>query len=263
MTGDLHAKDTAIGLQGKWFIEVSEMDALSRNEMTLVKAFLTRMSDDYRAPYGTVSEEHPRRTIFVGTSNNRTPLTDATGNRRFLMLTVGSFIDREALIRDRDQLFAEAWYRLQKGEKWELDSREYEMAVAAQADRLSVDHIMSLVVRSALGLWIQKKSFDLHDILMTVFKLTTGADATPIQALRVKKCLHAVGFLESRGRWILGVVDSNKRAIALAAGVDMAKILKEAGHAPLFDGPNQRTDDLVEDSSEDSDTATEEPLDFY
>jgi putative DNA primase/helicase len=40
--GDLGSKDSLLQMQGKWIVEFSELDALSRHEASRVKAFITR-----------------------------------------------------------------------------------------------------------------------------------------------------------------------------------------------------------------------------
>jgi hypothetical protein len=94
-------------VQGKWLVELAELSGLAKSETEGVKAFLSQSSDQYRPPYGAVAVDRPRRCVFVATTNARTYLPDATGNRRFLPVPCGK-IDLRALLAERDQLFAEA-----------------------------------------------------------------------------------------------------------------------------------------------------------
>lgn len=92
---------------GKWLVELAELSGLAKSETEGVKAFLSQSTDQYRPPYGAVAVDRPRRCIFVATTNARTYLPDATGNRRFLPVPCLR-IDLKALLSERDQLFAEA-----------------------------------------------------------------------------------------------------------------------------------------------------------
>lgn len=73
-------------MRGKWVIELGEMLAVRRaSDVETIKAFISRQAQDYRQPYGTFSETHPRQCIFIGTTNRPYFLPeDKTGNRRFI-----------------------------------------------------------------------------------------------------------------------------------------------------------------------------------
>ena len=73
-------------MRGKWIVELGELLAVRRaQDVETIKAFISRQSQDYRQPYGTFAENHPRQCIFIGTSNKPQFLPeDKTGNRRFL-----------------------------------------------------------------------------------------------------------------------------------------------------------------------------------
>jgi putative DNA primase/helicase len=125
LAGEYHAeqhenvtqKDFLQNLQGKWLIEISEMDSFSKSETSKVKAVITTVSDHFRPSYGRRSVDHPRQCVFVGTTNRDDWNRDETGARRFWPIQCG-VIDIDGIRKNRNQLFAEAVHRFKKGESW-------------------------------------------------------------------------------------------------------------------------------------------------
>jgi predicted P-loop ATPase len=127
------SKDAALQMIGAWVIEIAELDALTRSEVSSVKAFLTRTVDRYRPPFGRHVIDVPRQCVFAGSVNHDTYLRDETGNRRFWPVRCGE-IDLQAIERDRDQLWAETFARLSSGAVWWLTDPDLIEAAKQEQD---------------------------------------------------------------------------------------------------------------------------------
>lgn len=95
-----------------WLVEISELDAFRRTDVSRIKQFLSLRVDRFRAAYGRHVKEMPRCCVFFGTTNTEDYLQDKTGNRRFWPVDVGRRPSVKNVWRDldreRDQLWAEA-----------------------------------------------------------------------------------------------------------------------------------------------------------
>lgn len=113
-------KEASELLQGVWLVEVSELDAFRRTDVSRIKQFLSLRADRFRAAYGRNVKEIPRSCIFFGTTNTSDFLQDTTGNRRFWPVDVGEVSHTKNVWKDldneRDQIWAEAMVRWQAGE---------------------------------------------------------------------------------------------------------------------------------------------------
>ena len=76
-----------------------------------------------RKPYGNAVLEMRRYASFIATSNQKDLLTDPTGSRRFICIEVTGTIDTNKAI-DYEQLYAQAMYELDRGERYWFDQSE-------------------------------------------------------------------------------------------------------------------------------------------
>lgn len=129
-------KEASELLQGVWIVEVAELDAFRRTDVSRIKQFLSLRADRYRAAYGRNVSELPRRCVFFGTCNVKDFLQDTTGNRRFWPVDVCRH-KRDAAPWDLDdetiaQIWAEARVRWQMGEPLFLSGEVEKMAQIRQ-----------------------------------------------------------------------------------------------------------------------------------
>lgn len=109
-------------IEGAWVCEMSELLALKRTkDVEATKAFITRQIDKWRAAYDRRVSEHPRQCVFIGTTNNRTFLTDKTGNRRYYPVFVNSvgydlYAHETEIRQEIEQCWAEAYEKFKRGE---------------------------------------------------------------------------------------------------------------------------------------------------
>ena len=158
---DPHSRDTVDMMQGRWIIELAEMEVVRRTDEEALKAFITRKRDLARLAFGRTTKEFPRQSIFIATKNPRidgTYLKDDTGNRRWWPVRcqprhgLGQ-IDFKGLKDVRDQLFAEAVMRMRTapGEKLYMETAELKEAAKLEAAARHAEHEWT----ERIGWWLR------------------------------------------------------------------------------------------------------------
>lgn len=104
----VHSNNFYQCLDGKLIIEFAELHQFAKSDILKVKQMLSNAVDTYRTPYDRSPEDHPRMSIFAGTTNESVYLKDDTGARRFWPIKIGSEINLKYIHKNREQLFAEA-----------------------------------------------------------------------------------------------------------------------------------------------------------
>ena len=102
-----------MALTNNLLVNLDELDAIRPSQHPALKQTLSKSKVNGRPIYGASQEDRPRYASFVASTNNPHPLTDATGSRRYICLTIpqGMFIDNTGDI-DYDQLYAQVLHEL-------------------------------------------------------------------------------------------------------------------------------------------------------
>ena len=112
-------------------------------------SFLSRMDDQYRAPYESYVVAHPRSCIVVGTTNTTNGfLRDITGNRRFWPIIVSGNSSQNVWNlskSDIEQLWAEAITYYKNGEPLYLTKDMEETARTNQRLAMECDPRQGLI----------------------------------------------------------------------------------------------------------------------
>ena len=105
--------DKEMALTNNLLVNLDELDAIRPSQHAALKQTLSKSKVNGRPIYGCAQEDRLRFASFVATTNNPHPLTDATGSRRYICLTIpeGQYIDNSGEI-DYGQLYAQVLHEL-------------------------------------------------------------------------------------------------------------------------------------------------------
>ena len=106
--------DKEMALTNNLFVNLDELDAIRPSQQSSLKQTLSVSKVNSRPIFGRAQEDRPRFASFVATTNNRHPLKDVTGSRRYICILIpdGQMIDNTGDI-DYGQLYAQVVYELQ------------------------------------------------------------------------------------------------------------------------------------------------------
>ena len=107
-------------------INMDEFNMYTERMMTILKNLMQMKKVNYRKCFKAYFSDLPRIASFIGTSNEKSLLTDETGSRRFLCIEVEKPIDCSPI--DYAQLYAQLKFELESGKRYWL-SKEEEMEI--------------------------------------------------------------------------------------------------------------------------------------
>ncbi len=107
--------DKEMALSNNLLVNLDELDAIRPSQHAQLKQTLSKSKVNGRPIYGASQEDRPRYASFVATTNNPHPLTDPTGSRRYICMTIpkGQYIDNTGDI-DYEQLYAQVLHELRE-----------------------------------------------------------------------------------------------------------------------------------------------------
>ena len=167
-------QDLNLGLSSFSLINLDEFDKITQRQQIVLKYRVSTADLKYRPPYGKAYTSNRRYASFIGTTNEQTPLTDPSGSRRFLCVSIDGDIDFETPV-DHQQLYAQLMYEIQHGERYWLSKDEeralMEHNLAYQRLNGLGEMLMSLIAKPRSnedGEWLSLK--DLSALLKKHFK---------------------------------------------------------------------------------------------
>ena len=116
-------KDAELYLNRFALINIDEFDQISATQQGFLKHILQKPIVNIRKPHATAVLELRRYASFIATSNQKDLLPDPTGSRRFICIEVLGTIDTNRAV-DYEQLYAQAMYELDHGERYWFDPAE-------------------------------------------------------------------------------------------------------------------------------------------
>ena len=191
------AKDSYEQLEGIWIYEWKELAGMNMSEQESIKAFVDKTEDKFRRSYGRRNVEIKRRVAFGGSTNDKTPLRDRTGNRRFLVMESNNE-QNECYIKDpalftqeyKDQLIAEAIHLYKGGfDIFEWTDEELEWWERSNDDNLAENDLLGNV-QSYLGMLRPRDWYS-----MAEFEMLSYIDGYDFEKGRHTNSLYDKAFL--------------------------------------------------------------------
>ena len=107
--------DKEMALTNNLLVNLDELEAIRPCQHAALKQLLSKNKVNGRKIYADSQDDRTRYASFTATTNNRHPLTDATGSRRYLCVAIpeGQLIDNSDNI-DYDQLYAQLVYEVKE-----------------------------------------------------------------------------------------------------------------------------------------------------
>lgn len=192
-------------LRGRLIVEIAELAGMGKKDSETLKQFLSARFDMWRPTYHEGMARYERRCIFIGTSNRDDFLKDPTGHRRFLPIKVGK-VDVKAILRDRDQLWAEGIHLFKKHgvlftDAEELAKDEHEEFEQSNPLAERIERVLKQPSPMEMPCMWDSTYLKLDDVMALL-------DIPPRDMARMQpevcNALKALGYEKAKRRWEIG-----------------------------------------------------------
>ena len=136
--------DLNIALTSFALINIDEFDKTTNSQQIVLKYLLSSSDVKFRPPYGKTIKLYRRYTSFIGTTNQLKPLVDPTGSRRFVCVGVNGNINFEDNL-PYEQLFAQALYLFNNGERFWLNDDEIKTLIAENEPYQHLNDLVEMI----------------------------------------------------------------------------------------------------------------------
>ncbi|MBQ8486425.1 MAG: hypothetical protein IJ533_02115 [Prevotella sp.] len=172
-------------------VNIDEYNAKTDREQAKIKRILTERDVQVRRMRSEQYTMTQRMASFIATTNERQPLNDPTGSRRYLCVQVTGTIDTETPI-NYQQLYAQAVCEIQQGEPYYM-SREEETVMQQHNEQFQNLSTTEILLASYYQVATRSKNHFIRaiDILTDLQTKSRGADRPNMaQLLKALKAGH-------------------------------------------------------------------------
>ena len=190
--------DKEMALTNNLLVNIDELESIRPSQQASLKQTLSKSKVNGRPIYGASQEDRPRYASFVATTNNPHPLTDVTGSRRYICMTIpeGKYIDNTGEI-NYDQLYAQVLYELreQKSPYW------FNNDEVARIQQLNQNYLEQKDIADIIRICFRKpepgelaQSMNCERLLEIITKEYPTVKATHGTKVYLGKAMHTLGF---------------------------------------------------------------------
>ena len=190
--------DKEMALTSNLIVNLDELEAIRPSQHAALKQTLSKSKVNGRPIYGCAQEDRPRYASFVATTNNPHPLTDATGSRRYICITIpdGMSIDNTGEI-DYEQLYAQVLYEIRelKAPYW------FNPDEVARIQELNLNYMEQKDIAEMINICFRKpkegesgKRMNSTDILKEIRKEYPAVPNTIGTKVNIGKAMKVLGF---------------------------------------------------------------------